>query len=231
MKRNIKHIKLLLTDTRDLSILEFSGVTCLLALLFGALLLIMFSVTTAVGIYKTQHTTVPATIIDTVYVAQDNYEHLQYSYLFNRMKIKNKQAFIYAVKSLGAKKGIPYRDILGVFNVESIGVNPKAHNPRGAHGLWQITGVCAKQLNIGKEELLRSDEYQQLIWFEEYLDFWGVDKINNYGDLYCIVFIPSLVKRDHAAIPEWVLEANPFYRKCKTVGQFKLCVTERYNRS
>ena len=51
------------------------------------------------------------------------------------MKIENKQSFIYAVKALSCRTGIPYEHMLGVFNSESIGINPKAGRKGGAYGL------------------------------------------------------------------------------------------------
>tara|TARA_R110000744_G_scaffold134509_3_gene243542 strand:- start:1048 stop:1629 length:582 start_codon:yes stop_codon:yes gene_type:complete len=189
-------------------------------------LLVTVSLTSTIS--KTYYKDTIITKTDTVYVKQSKYEHLKYSFLFDVMKVENKESFIYELKALGARTEIPYEHFLGVFNPES-GINPKAHNPTGAHGLWQITSICAKELGITKEELLNSDEYQQLIWFEQYLNFWGVDKISSYGDLYCVVYLPNMVTKDKAKIPKWVLKSNPSYSHCKTIGQFKLFVEHKYN--
>lgn len=167
---------------------------------------------------------------DTVYVEVENYEHLKYSYLFNNLKVKNREAFIYEVKAMSLRLGIPYKHILFVFNSES-GLNPKAKNKsNGAYGLFQIIPTTAKGLGINQEELNNSDGYKQLEYFEKYINYYGVSKIKTIGDLYTLVYLPAYLNNDNKVIPIDIRNANPAYKHCSTIGEFKLLIEKKFNK-
>jgi len=164
-----------------------------------------------------------------VLVPIENYDTIKYKKFLDRIGVKNKLAFIYAVKSLSYKVNIPYEDLLIVMSFES-GIKPTSKNPlSGAYGLFQLTPTTAEGLGISREKLYKSDEYKQLDYFEKYLKYHGLEKIKTFGDLYMIIYLPSWVNKPNKQIPENILRANPAYKNLKTVGDFKLHVQKKYN--
>lgn len=166
---------------------------------------------------------------EVVYVEVEKYDHIKHSRFFDKMKVKNKKAFIYEVRAVAERTGIPYQDILSVFSFESY-INPKAKNPNGgAYGLFQLMPRTAEGLGITQQQLYASNEYEQLKWFEKYLNYYGVENIKSFGDLYTLVYLPSYLGKDDKPIPQYIRDANPVYKDCKNIKQFKLLVEKKRN--
>jgi hypothetical protein len=176
---------------------------------------------------------VPAEEVKEVEVKQEEvliekYDNITNSMLYDKIKVDNKEAFIYEVKAMGARLDIPYEDLMGVMYFESR-LNPKASNNGTALGLFQLTSIAMRQLGITKEKVLKSDYRQQLVWFEMYLEPYR-HKIHNFGDVYLAVYLPGYLGKNDKKISQRFLNSNPPYRHCKTPGQFKTYITKQYNK-
>jgi hypothetical protein len=213
---------MILKLNKDLSITKIQYYKPILFVIF--IVAITFAATK-----KTQINTTEYVDVKTL-VPIENYDTIKYKKFLERIGVKNKLAFIHAVKSLGYKVNIPYEDLLIVMSFES-GIKATSKNPlSGAYGLFQLTPATAEGLGISRKELYSSDEYKQLEYFEKYLKYHGLEKIKTFGDLYMIIYLPSWVNKDNKQIPESILKANPAYKDLKTVGDFKVYVQHKYNK-
>lgn len=208
--------------TKDLQVVDVTLRVVLISLLFATL-------SFAAGTVFAPKEQVTKRYTDTLYVPTKEYDHIKYDIFFERMKVDNRKAFIFAVKSMAERIGIPYEHIMGVFAFES-NINIYSKNKSsGAYGLFQLMPKTAEGLGITREQLYSSDAYEQLRYFEKYIRFYGIENIKTFGDLYLLTYLPSYTKYEDKTIPQYVLDANPAYKHCKTIKEFKVFVEKKFN--
>lgn len=122
-------------------------------------------------------------------------------------EFKLDKAFINRVKEISKKINCDYKDLLAVMNSES-GINPQKWNGTGAVGLIQFTNIALKDINNNygtsytKEQVGQMSGMEQLDLVEKFLTMvkkrqFSPDKKLSSGDLYAMVFAPSIAAKEN----------------------------------
>ena len=119
--------------------------------------------------------------------------------LINKVPANERSAFSAKVAKVSANIGVQPKDLMAIMDLESAGTfDPAIQNSLGYTGLIQFGKAAAKELGTTTDALKKMTRVQQMDYVEKYYKMWmktlGIKKLNDFVDMYLIVFYPTGVK-------------------------------------
>lgn len=121
------------------------------------------------------------------------------STLISKIPTAERAAFKSKAEGIASRQRVPFNHLMAIMDLESAGTfDPAIKNKYGYVGLIQFGADAARDLGTTTAALQKMTRLQQLDYVEKYFDMWkkrlGVDKLNDFVDLYLVVFYPAGVK-------------------------------------
>jgi hypothetical protein len=117
-----------------------------------------------------------------------------------------RSAFEKRVKQIASRLGVPWTHLMAIMDLESAHTfDPAIKNKYGYVGLIQFGSAAAADLGTTTSALQKMTRLQQLDYVEKYYEMWmkrlGITKLNDFVDLYLVVFYPTGVKETNPDKP------------------------------
>jgi len=140
--------------------------------------------------------------------------------LILKVPASDRTAFKKKVEEVAGRLGVPFNHLMAIMDLESAGTyDPAIKNSLGYVGLIQFGAAAAKDLGTTTDALRKLTRVQQMDYVEKYYNLWkkrlGITKLNDFVDLYLVVFYPAGVKEKDPNVPfssPKVEAANPGLR-------------------
>ncbi len=141
--------------------------------------------------------------------------------LINKVPANERSAFSAKVAKVASSIGASAKDLMAIMDLES-GLSPSIQNSLGYTGLIQFGKDAAKDLKTTTDALKKMTRVQQMDYVEKYFKLWmdrlKIKKIDNFIDLYLVVFYPAGIKEKDLNKPfstDKIEAANPALRDSK----------------
>lgn len=119
--------------------------------------------------------------------------------LILKIPAPERSAFKSKTESIARRLGVPFNHLMAIMDLESAGTfDPAIKNSYGYVGLIQFGSAAARDLGTTTDALRSMSRIQQLDYVERYFNLWkktlGIDRYNDFVDLYLTVFYPAGIK-------------------------------------